>query len=194
MFVHAMSLLKFLYHLTVQNLLGKLEHLRVLVADQTAIKRLPFSIKLLKNLRLLSLRGCNEALLRTASHSFFETWISRRSPDSRTASPSQTLLGLHSLRRLCLSNCSLSDNALPADIGSLSSLLHLDLCFNNFSHLPDTIVHLSSFESLWLNGCTMLQSIPLLPRNLVYLLASNCSSLKSVLDVSNLEKQTGNDT
>lgn len=106
----------------------------------------------------------------------------------------QTLLGLHSLRRLCLSNCSLSDNALPADIESLSSLLHLDLCFNNFSRLPDTIVHLSSFESLWLNGCTMLRSIPLLARNVVYLLASNCSSLKSVLDVSNLEKQTGNDT
>lgn len=80
--------------------LGKLERLRVLLADQTAIRRLPFSVNFLKNLRLLSLRGCNGASLRTVSHSFFWTWISRRISNSITFILPNFLLGLHSLRRL----------------------------------------------------------------------------------------------
>ncbi|KAJ4716798.1 TIR-NBS-LRR disease resistance protein [Melia azedarach] len=168
--------------------LGKLEQLRVLLADRTAIKQLPFSINLLKNLRILSLRGCEGASLRFASHSIFWSWISRRNPDPISLLPN-SLSGLRSLRGLDLSNCKLSDNTIPADIGSLTSLLQLDLGFNNFSCLPDTINHLSSLQTLWLNGCTMLQSIPVLPRNLVYLIAPNCTSLERILDVSNLQTQ-----
>ncbi|KAH0747267.1 hypothetical protein KY285_008924 [Solanum tuberosum] len=68
--------------------------------------------------------------------------------------------GLHSLEDLDLSYCNLKDGGLPEDIGSLSSLEHLNLQGNNFDHLPQSISELGALRSLNLSNCKRLTQLP----------------------------------
>ncbi|KAL7175639.1 hypothetical protein ACSBR2_029270 [Camellia fascicularis] len=139
--------------------LGHMESLTELLADGTAIKQLPFSIGLLKNLRMLSLKR------------FFSHFI----------------LGLCSLTKLDLSDRNMSGGDFPADLRSLSSLRVLDLGGNNFRSLPYGFSHLSKLEDLQLNNCTSLQSISNLPPNLLAVKAFGCASLEKISDLSKLK-------
>uniref|UniRef100_A0A2N9GNS1 TIR domain-containing protein n=1 Tax=Fagus sylvatica TaxID=28930 RepID=A0A2N9GNS1_FAGSY len=71
--------------------------------------------------------------------------------------------GLSSLKSLDLSNCNLSDGALPDDLSCLSSLQSLKLSKNNFTHLPDSFSQLSKLKLLYLDNCSKLRSLPCLP-------------------------------
>ncbi|XP_018506279.2 disease resistance protein RPV1 [Pyrus x bretschneideri] len=136
--------------------LGEMVSLRVLEAENTAIRQVPPSMVRLKNLTRLSLE-CVQLL-------------------GMPIDLSLSLHGLHSLRELNLSACHLRDYAIPKDLGSLISLQDLNLRGNDFLRLP-SLTGLSKLETLRLSGCRKLQTIPDLPTNLKFLYAFDCPAL-----------------
>ena len=87
--------------------------------------------------------------------------------------------GLSSLKSLDLSDCNLSDGALPEDLSCLSSLRFLNLSKNNFTFLPDSISQLSKLKLLCLDNCSNLQSLPYLPSSTNFVMARGCTSLEN---------------
>ncbi|XP_028110392.1 TMV resistance protein N-like [Camellia sinensis] len=167
--------------------LGHMESLTELLADGTAIKQLPFSIGLLKNLRSLSLKGCNRQFTIKSWFSLISSWVlPRKNHDSIRLLPS-SISGLCSLTKLVLCDRNLSEGNFPANIWSLSSLRTLDLDRNNFHSLPYGVSHLSKLENLSLEDCTSLQSISNLPPNLLVLDVCGCASLEKISDLSKLK-------
>ncbi|XP_027368534.1 TMV resistance protein N-like [Abrus precatorius] len=84
-----------------------------------------------------------------------------------------------SLKFLDLSYCNLNDESIPDDLGSLSSLLGLDLSGNNFVSPPaHCISNLSMLQSLTLTDCPMLESLPMLPPNVQCLCTANSTQMK----------------
>ncbi|XP_042497572.1 uncharacterized protein LOC122076324 [Macadamia integrifolia] len=164
--------------------LGDMECLKELLADGTAIKQFPSSFHLLKSLRVFSLCGYKG----TSSeywHSYLLSLGLRRKFRSSSSPLAASFSGLCSLKRLFLRDCSLSDGAIPNDIGSLCSLEELDLSYNNFNSLPTSIRCLPRVQILSLGNCEKLQSLPELPSTLKNLSANNCTSIE---ELSNLEK------
>ncbi|XP_050131326.1 disease resistance protein RPV1-like isoform X1 [Malus sylvestris] len=135
--------------------------LRILEANLTSIRRVPPSIVRLKNLTRLSLHGVKSIHLPSSLH------------------------GLNSLRELDLSFCELADDPILRDLGSLISLQHLDLEWNNFHTLP-SLSGLSKLETLRLSGCKSLHTILDLPTNLKFLYAFNCPALESMPNFSEM--------
>ncbi|XP_021806791.1 TMV resistance protein N-like [Prunus avium] len=148
--------------------------LRTLEADDTAVTKVPSSIVKLKNLRSLSLCG-SERLTGSLPHSYLRS----------TGFLPPLLDGLNSLRKLALADCSLTDDELPKDLGSLSSLEHLDCGQNSFCRLP-SLSGLSKLEYLCLNDCRKLRAIPELPKNLKVLRGFGCTALETMPDFSEM--------
>ena len=145
----------------------------------TAIRQVPSSIGLLKNLKRLSLEGCKG--LSSSNKSWYELipFFSKLiSPNAMGLSP---LLGLCSLTRLNLSDCNLK--AIPNDIGSLFSLQFLHLIGNEFVSLPESMAELSNLKWMWVNNCTSLRSWPKLPSNIKGIVTKNCISLEVLPDL-----------
>lgn len=87
--------------------------------------------------------------------------------------------GLTSLRLLRLQNCcNLCE--LPDNISGLSNLYELCLDGSCVKTLPDSIKLLANLETLSLNNCRKLESLPELPPNVTVLRAINCSSLETI--------------
>ncbi|WMV26227.1 hypothetical protein MTR67_019612 [Solanum verrucosum] len=90
--------------------------------------------------------------------------------------------GLCSLEDLDLSFCSIIDEGLLEDIGSISSLKQLNLRGNNFQYLPRSIAQLGALEYLDLSDCKKLTQLPEFPQQLHTIFAnwsndSICNSL-----------------
>ena len=153
--------------------LENLKSLERLDVSGTAIKELPPSISLLKNLTGLCLHGC-EGISPNSSNKLI-------SCQQRSLYPMVTLehslLGLCSLTGLDLCFCNLQ--SIPDEIGCLSSLLRLNLSGNNFICLPKSMIQLSNLKDLGLNFCTSLRSLPELPLNIEAIGASCCTSLET---------------
>ncbi|KAF5481845.1 hypothetical protein F2P56_002465 [Juglans regia] len=165
--------------------LGSMESLTTFLADNTAIRQVPVSIVHLRNLKHLSLCGCKVSTSKSLP-SLFWSWISPgRSPKSVNLLPA-SLQGLNSLKTLSLRYCNLSDDAIPKDLGSLSSLQTLELDGNSFSNLPSTLGGLLKLQSLSLNYCTNLQSLPNLPTSLKQIYAMNCTAMESMPNLSKI--------
>ncbi|XP_042478786.1 disease resistance protein RPV1-like [Macadamia integrifolia] len=165
--------------------LGNMRFLIELLVDKTAIQELPLSIGHLKNLKCLSLSGCKRSTSKDWNP-FFWFWSSlRKVPDSITLLPT-SVLGLSSLIILNVRNCNLLEGAIPSEIGSISSLQHLDMSDNKFHSLPTSISHLSQLKSLQLQNCTRLQFLPELPSSLEKLDASRCKSMERLANLGNL--------
>ncbi|CAL8997612.1 unnamed protein product, partial [Prunus brigantina] len=109
--------------------LGKMVSLTTLVADNTAITKVPSSIVRLRKLEYLSL-----------CHLKFPLQLP------------PLLVGLNCLRNLSLRDSKLK--AIPEDLGSLSSLEHLDLQQNSFHSLPN-LSGLSKLNWLSLANCNL---------------------------------------
>jgi Leucine-rich repeat (LRR) protein len=154
-------------------------------ADRTAIMQLPASFGLLKNLKTLSLSG-RKGQASKSWLSRFSSWISPKSSNPTHLLPA-SLSGLWSLRKLVLSECNLSEDEIPIDLGCLSSLEELDLARNNFRNLPHCISQLPKLRTLWLTKCTSLQSISELPTSLTSLHATDCTSIETLSHLSNLK-------
>ncbi|KAG6738251.1 hypothetical protein POTOM_057860 [Populus tomentosa] len=163
--------------------LGDLESLTILHADDTAIRQVPSTIVKLKNLKDLSLCGCKGSTSATFPSRLMSWFLPRKSPSPTNLLP-PSFHGLNRLTSLLLSDCNLSDDALPRDLGSLPSLTKLELDRNNFQNLPAGLSSLLRLTSLRLDDNTRLQTIPALPRNLDTLHALNCTSLERLSDIS----------
>ncbi|XP_021806790.1 uncharacterized protein LOC110750730 [Prunus avium] len=148
--------------------LGDMVSLRTLEADDTAVTKVPSSIVKLKNLRSLSLCG-SERLTGSLPHSYLRS----------TGFLPPLLDGLNSLRKLALADCSLTDDELPEDLGSLSSLEHLDCGQNSFCRLP-SLIGLSKLEY------GKLRAIQELPTNLKVLRGFGCTALETMPDFSEM--------
>ena len=141
----------------------------------TAIKALPTSIKLLKNLKVLFLHG-REGLSPKSSNKLI-SFQQRRSLDPMVMLE-KSLFDFCSLTKLNLSFCNLQ--TILDDIGYLSFLLKLNLAGNNFVCLPKSMIQLSNLEILMLNFCTSLPSLPKLPLKIEVIGARCCTSLETL--------------
>ncbi|XP_050254064.1 TMV resistance protein N-like isoform X2 [Quercus robur] len=163
---------------TLPKNLGNIKGLEELDLSETAITGLPLSVVHLKNLKVLSLRGC----VRLSSKSFntllsFPLMQRKRSPDPMGMLVC-SLQGLLSLMELDLSYCNI--RTIPSIFGSLSSLKVLNLKGNNFVCLPESINQLSNLQYLYLSGCTQLQMLPKLLLNAYFIDARGCTSLETL--------------
>ncbi|KAJ9676162.1 hypothetical protein PVL29_024923 [Vitis rotundifolia] len=155
---------------------GNLEMLEEFYADGTAIRVLPSSFSLLRNLEILSFEGCKGSPPSTS-------WLLPRSSkfSSLVLSP---LSSLSSLKTLRLCACNISDGATLDSLGFLSSLEDLDLSENNFVTLPSNISLLSHLKMVGLENCKKLQALPELPTSIRSIMARNCTSLETISNQS----------
>ena len=137
--------------------LGNAESLMTLHLSETAIRKVPSSIGLLKNLHSLDLGGFKGL---SSNKLWYEPLLFYSMPTSPHPMDLlfSSLSGASSLTRLSLNDCNLK--AISNDIGSLFSLKSLDLSGNDFVCLPESIIRLSKLEWMYLNNCTSLQSLP----------------------------------
>ncbi|XP_010536165.1 PREDICTED: TMV resistance protein N-like isoform X2 [Tarenaya hassleriana] len=156
----------------LDDALGGMEGLTTLLADHTAIKKVPSSIIRLKRLKSLSLCGCKRS------------WNNGYAHFGRSPLP-VSLISLNSLKVLRLSYCSLSDELMnPYDIRSFPCLEELDLRGNDFQNLKTDFARFQNLLILRLDNCSKLQSIYSLPTSLKYLHAADCVSLERTPDLS----------
>ena len=148
--------------------LGSLRCLVNLNADGSGIQEVGPSITLLTNLQVLSLAGCKKRNV------VFSLWSS-----PTVCLQLRSLLNLSSVKTLSLSDCNLSEGALPSDLSSLSSLESLDLSKNNFITIPASLNRLSQLLYLSLSHCKSLQSVPELPSTIQKVYADHCPSLET---------------
>ena len=121
-----------------------------LYLDGTAIKEIPSSIGLLKNLKVLSFGGC-KGLSSFKSTSCYDLLPFNSMPKSPHPVGLSSILGLCSLTQLNLRDCKL--RAIPDDIGCLFSLRGIDLRENSFVCLPDSIGGLCKLRTMDLENC-----------------------------------------
>ncbi|CAL5378150.1 unnamed protein product [Camellia sinensis] len=119
--------------------------------------------------------------------SFFFSWVLKPRKCLNPISFSLASLS-HSLVTLSLAHCNLSDDAMPRDIGVLSLLRNLNLSGNPICGIPDSIKCLTQLQSLALDSCTRLQSLPELPMSVNNLDLYKCGSLEIVINLPNLLK------
>ncbi|XP_056858829.1 disease resistance protein RUN1 isoform X2 [Raphanus sativus] len=155
----------------LDDALGELESLTTLKADHTAITQIPSSSYKLKKLKELSLHGCKEL------------WKDRHYTNSDESSQVAllrplSLAGLNSLKTLRLGCCNLTDELVPENLGSLSSLEELDLQGNSFRNLQTDFAGLLSLQILKLDNCSELRSMFSLPKKVRSLYARNCTVLE----------------
>ncbi|XVE84683.1 hypothetical protein DITRI_Ditri17bG0033100 [Diplodiscus trichospermus] len=143
--------------------LGRLEALRKLFADRSAIKQLPVSLGLLKNLEHLLLAGCKEELTAKSSFPSFSRLVSTKSVAASPTLLPATFYHLSSIQWLNLSYQNLSDSDISIDFGCFPFLFHLSLTGNKFYNLPVGINKHSRLICVCLHDCTNLQSIRELP-------------------------------
>ncbi|XP_075654034.1 disease resistance protein Roq1-like isoform X2 [Castanea sativa] len=159
--------------------LGNAESIEKLDLSKTAIRQVPSSISLLKNLKVLSFYGCKG--LSSSNNSWYELlpfYFMPRSPDSVGLS---SLSSLRSLTRLNLRGCNLK--AIPIDIGSLFCLEKMDLSENSFVCLPESISQLCKLRIFWFLNCKSLRSLPKFPSNIVNIGGDDCTSLETIPDL-----------
>ncbi|XP_062022547.1 disease resistance protein RPV1-like [Rosa rugosa] len=164
--------------------LGHVACLEKLDVSGSGIRELPSSIGLLKNLKEFSLAGCKARSPKSWDMMFNPFQLLRKRSHIPAGLSLPCLSGLHSLTKLNLSDCNLSEEALPSDFGCLSSLRDLNLSRNQFSRLPESIGQLSRLDYLHLEWCQKLRRLPELPSH-VRVDAENCISLDTLANQSN---------
>ncbi|GKB21827.1 Toll/interleukin-1 receptor domain-containing protein [Tanacetum coccineum] len=89
-----------------------------------------------------------------------------------------------SLRKLDLSYCCFGDGEIQSDIGELSELQDLNLCYNNFSKLHVSLSQLTRLKRLNLSRCKRLVKLPELPLSIAIIIADGCDKLTSIGDLN----------
>ncbi|KAM7469106.1 hypothetical protein LguiA_007289 [Lonicera macranthoides] len=144
----------------------------------TAVTELPPSIGYLKNLKKLSLCKSSSQSPTSIFQSLFQLRKRQKTTRSLVLAP---IWGLTSLTLLDLTDCNLSEGAIPSDLGSLFSLENLCLGGNNFENLP-SLNQLSQLAHLELHRCKMLRELPELPSGLNRLFTNYSASLSLYAD------------
>ncbi|KAL3329325.1 hypothetical protein AABB24_036433 [Solanum stoloniferum] len=152
--------------------IGYMQSLKFFHADETGIKELPGSVEMLGNLITLEMGG----QYLEAKRRFSQTRV------RPIVSLSKFISILH------LTYCGFSEADVPRDIGSLSNLWYLDLSSNSFLYLPFDFSKLPWLESLCLNDCENLHTLPSIS-NLEYLTTlelRNCQKLVKITGLDDL--------
>ncbi|KAJ8746845.1 hypothetical protein K2173_003851 [Erythroxylum novogranatense] len=156
--------------------LQNLTCLEVLDLGKTAVRQLPPYLKLSKSLQVLSFHGCNEPQRKSWDLvSPFRT-LPRNNP-SPVTSMLTSLLDFCYLKILDLSNCNLTEGAIPDHLSCFTALGTLNLSGNDFFSLPASIRQLSNLEVLIVDNCKKLESLPELPLGIKYVSMFDCESL-----------------
>ncbi|XP_011011693.1 PREDICTED: TMV resistance protein N-like, partial [Populus euphratica] len=164
--------------------MGDMESLTELLADGIGNQQFLSSVGQLKHVKRLSLRknsfspdsATPSSRLSPSSSSF----ISKSLSFLKHSLP-KAFIEWRSMKRLELRHCGLSDRTTNcADFRGLSALEDLDLYGNKFSSLPSGIGFLAKLDTLDVQKCKYLVSIPDLPSNLRLLLGVGCKSLERV--------------
>lgn len=134
-----------------------------------------------KNLKGLSFSGCKGQLSQTWC-SFISSFFWKIDHLKPTRIPLTSLSNFCNLQSLDLSDCNVSDHAVPIDLSGLSSLEHLDLTGNNFARVPFDVSLLKKLESLGLESCERLEALPSLPPGIRLVIANHCPSLETLPD------------
>ena len=180
--------------------IGNIKGLEVLNLCWIAIKEVPSSIVLLKNLKQLNIHGwklsdfySQPASLESMTPLQTSSIFLPTSPPRKILLPSflyfslptspvpmgllfSTLSGLQSLTYLYLRDCDLL--SIPNDIGCLSSLQCLNLSGNNFVSLLKSMSQLSNLQILCMEGCKRLQSLENVLSTIDSVIANDCISLE----------------
>ncbi|KAL6179601.1 hypothetical protein ACLB2K_051114 [Fragaria x ananassa] len=136
---------------------------------------LPLSIYELQHLWNLELTGCPKLELTPFSNKVEYSNISHY---GNFAFPSLMLF-----RR---GGCNISDCGFLVTLGCAPILNTLYLSNSNFVSLPTGLRKLINLDSLYLDGCKMLQEVTELPPNLQKLCVRNCVSLERISKLSNI--------
>lgn len=153
---------------------------KLVLSGCSNLDELPSELGKMESLKVLHADGIVSSTT-TPCYSTFWSWLSQRHGIEfsfpLTSPP-------HSLVHLSLANCNLSDDSI--NFSSLHSLKYLNLSGNLIYCLPKSINGLMKLESLLLDHCNMLQSLPELPTSLKVLSAEKCTSLKRIANLPNL--------
>ena len=176
--------------------LGELKSLKILLADNTAIKQEISIIAPLKNLNYVSLRGF-EGSPREILDSYFRSRISPWNSIMPFNLLPDSPQGMNSPKECFLSDCNLSDEAIPEDPGSLCSLQSIDLQSNCtvLERMPN-LSKISRMQTLSLTNFHKLVEIPGLDKLLKFigiLHMEGCNNItstfkQSILQVSSLSQ------
>ena len=158
-----------------ENILN-LTYLEMLeIIGTTAVRDLPSSIVLMKNLKVRCLHGC-EGTLSTRSRNLV-----------RLELPS--LSCLPSLVKLELRDCNLQ--AIPNGIGSSWHLEKLYISGNNFVCPPDRITWQCKLKEIYIENCTSFLSLTQIPLSTQSIWANGCASLDYLLNCFKLVDNQG---
>nr|KYP63958.1 TMV resistance protein N [Cajanus cajan] len=176
------------------EILGKMENLRYIYLNDSAIRELPFSFGNLVGLTMLTLSGCN-GLLELPSSIFMLPKLeilqanscnglaqikNGKGQEQETMSTNVRDVGSFPFERnASFGHCCLTDEFLATLLPCLHHATRLYLMRNNITVLPSCINACHSLTELYLDGCKELKEIRGLPPNIIRLSAVNCTSLTS---------------
>ncbi|KAJ8746837.1 hypothetical protein K2173_003843 [Erythroxylum novogranatense] len=170
---------------------------------------LPSGICDLKSLKVLKMEGCSnleklperfgdipcleelyisEIGRRRLSPSSAKPWnflgklLGRINPADPMALMLPSFSCLSSLKKLEISDCSLTERIFPKDFNGFPSLETLNLSGNDFRAIPTCIKKLSKLEKLCIANCKTLQALPELPSSVTCLRVDGCTSLETFPD------------
>ncbi|KAJ8765229.1 hypothetical protein K2173_011909 [Erythroxylum novogranatense] len=86
---------------------------------------------------------------------------------------------LSSLKQLDLSDCNLSEEVIPTDLGGFPSLETLNLSGNGFVNIPTNLIQLFKLQKVCFINCKRLRVLPDLPSSITCLRVDGCSSLEA---------------
>ncbi|KAK4259581.1 hypothetical protein QN277_005897 [Acacia crassicarpa] len=177
------------------RIVGKMDSLTDIYAEETAIKELPPSVSTgnLPSLQGLFLRSCNSLgeipsnLFAFPNLSYLDLGdtqpLSGKS-FSQLMLENQSVISCTNLHVLDLDNCGLLlDEDLHLILKSFLNLENLDLSGSDIESLPECIKDCANLLTLIVSDCKKLRDIPELPPELSVIKAENCRSLtKESLD------------
>ncbi|KAK3431495.1 hypothetical protein EUGRSUZ_E03074 [Eucalyptus grandis] len=175
------------------DIVGKMEHLKRLDLHGTAIKELPASIENLVSVESMNLASCKNLVrlplqiyklknLESLDLGDCSNLITFPKNMEDSTDP-HGCLGFRRLRQLHLYGCNLSEVEFLENFSSFPALEFLHLQYNKFTHMPTCINKYYCLRSLNVRGCEVLQEIPQLPPDIVYLYADCCKSLQILPDL-----------
>ncbi|KAK4259607.1 hypothetical protein QN277_005921 [Acacia crassicarpa] len=168
------------------NIVGKMDALITIFADNTAIEELPHSIGNLSGLQVLSLNSCRSLgevpdkifMLENLVWLFLgESKPHSRKSLKRSMQDSHPIIRSTNLKIVNLENCGILDEDLHLTMNCFRNLQELNLAGNDIVSLPEYIKECAYLEKLELSDCKRLRDIPELPSTLEEIVADNCISL-----------------